>query len=57
MDAPRTFAELSFWLGEGKATRILLEPHLQVRFGLADGRVRFAGCEAPRHDDHFQVEM
>ncbi len=38
-------------------TKILLEPHLKQRFGLTSDRVRFQGCRAARHDDHFHFQI
>lgn len=38
--------------------KIYIEPHLEQRLGLASfGKVRFHGCAAARHDDHFHVEV
>ena len=45
-------------LAERRVRRIFLEPHLKRRLGYAeDGRVRFAGCHAARHDDHVHVDF
>ena len=36
--------------------KIFLEPHLKARWGLsANAKVRFHGCQASRHDDHFHL--
>jgi len=38
--------------------RIFIEPHLKTRLGLSgDPKVRFAGCQAARHDDHIHVDF
>ena len=37
--------------------KILLEPHLKERFEIRNPKVRFQGCEAARHDDHFHVQF
>ena len=37
--------------------RILIEPHLAERLGVAGGKVRFQGCRAARHDDHIHIQL
>ena len=37
--------------------KILLEPHLAERLGVAGGKVRFQGCRAARHDDHIHIQL
>ncbi len=37
--------------------RLLLEPHLQRRWGVEGGLIRFQGCSAARHDDHLHVQI
>jgi hypothetical protein len=38
--------------------RIFIEPHLKARLGFSDDpKVRFAGCQAARHDDHVHVDF
>jgi murein endopeptidase len=37
--------------------KILLEPHLKERLEITNPKVRFQGCEAARHDDHFHVQF
>lgn len=59
MDEARTKAALQWLTAEGKehgVARILLEPHLTSRLGLASDMIRFQGCAAARHDDHIHVE-
>lgn len=53
----RSTAALISALSRQKATRkIFLEPHLKARWGLAsNAKVRFHGCLASRHDDHFHL--
>jgi hypothetical protein len=37
---------------------ILIEPHLERRPGLwGHPKLRFAGCQAARHDDHLHVDF
>jgi hypothetical protein len=60
LDEARTAAALR-WLvaegdGGGRLDRILLEPHLKARLGVASDRIRFQGCGAARHDDHIHIE-
>jgi hypothetical protein len=45
-------------LADRRVRRIFIEPHLKGRLGfVADARVRFAGCQAARHDDHLHVDF
>ena len=37
--------------------KIFIEPHLKQRFGLRNGKIRFHGCHAVRHDDHIHVQI
>jgi hypothetical protein len=37
--------------------KIFLEPHLKSRMKLHSGKIRAAGCNAVRHDDHFHVRL
>lgn len=40
-----------------KVRRILLQPHLERRWGLGQiDKIRQQGCQAARHDDHMHVE-
>ena len=57
LDEERTRAMI-LWLTERpEVTRLLIEPHLAERLGVAGGKVRFQGCRAARHDDHLHVEF
>jgi hypothetical protein len=60
LDETRTGAALRWLVAEGdsggRLGRILLEPHLKQRLGLTSERIRFQGCRAARHDDHFHIE-
>lgn len=60
LDEARTKAALQWLVAEGdsggRLDRILLEPHLKARLGLASDRIRFQGCGAARHDDHIHIE-
>ncbi len=60
IDLERTGALLG-WLqrhaGRYGIEKVLLEPHLRRRMGLAAGVIRFQGCGAARHDDHLHVEL
>ena len=38
-------------------TKVLLEPHLKQRFALRSNKVKFQGCHAARHDDHFHFQI
>lgn len=57
LDEQRTRAMILWLKKRTEVTKILLEPHLADRLGVAGGKVRFQGCFAARHDDHFHVEI
>ncbi len=41
-----------------RVRRVFIEPHLKARLGFAaNAKVRFAGCQAARHDDHAHVDF
>lgn len=43
---------------ESKAIKkVFLEPHLVERLGIEDKRIRFHGCHAVRHDDHYHIQV
>ena len=54
----RTGSLISLLSAAPEVRRIFLEPHLKSRLGFSgDPKVRFAGCEAARHDDHIHVDF
>jgi hypothetical protein len=60
LEPQRTRAALSWLLVEGPGfglEKILLEPHLVRRLGLASPLLRFQGCRAARHDDHMHLQI
>jgi len=58
LDEARTAALVRILSADPKVRRIFLEPHLKRRLGLGmDRKVRFAGCQAARHDDHIHVDF
>ncbi len=57
LDEKKTRAMLRSLLQSKQIQKILLEPHLRMRMGLNDSRVRFQGCRAARHDDHAHVQV
>lgn len=57
-DPARTKALVDALIRDGAVRRIFIEPHLADRMGLANHpKVRFAGCNAARHDDHIHVDL
>ena len=60
LDELRTATMLQ-WLATNAAElsvdKVLLEPHLKTRFGLAQDVVRFQGGRAARHDDHVHIAV
>lgn len=54
IDAARTRTLLQLLVND--AQKILLEPHLQTRLGVASPNLKFQGCRAARHDDHIHAQ-
>jgi hypothetical protein len=57
IDAQRTAWMLNWLKRQPQVSRIFVEPYLAQRLEVADGKVRFQGCHAARHDDHIHVEI
>jgi hypothetical protein len=58
LDEARTRLLIRTLAGDPRVRRIFVEPHLKARLGFAaNGKVRFAGCGAARHDDHIHVDF
>ena len=58
LDAARTAELVRRLSADPEVRRIFIEPHLKARLGFADDpKVRFAGCQAARHDDHIHVDF
>jgi hypothetical protein len=57
LDERRTAALVAAAARQPAIRRILLEPHLRRRLGLRSEKVRFQGCRAARHDDHFHLDL
>lgn len=56
LDNERTAALIRLFCEDKSVKKILLEPHLKARLGLQRfDKIRFQGCRAARHDDHFHV--
>ncbi|WP_335976102.1 hypothetical protein [Gaetbulibacter jejuensis] len=37
--------------------KLFIEPHLKTRLNLNNGKLRFHGCQAVRHDDHIHFQL
>lgn len=58
LDEERTRALLDILAADPRVRRILIEPHLERRLGLwGHPKLRFAGCQAARHDDHLHIDF
>ncbi|MBI1224057.1 MAG: hypothetical protein GC192_02360 [Bacteroidetes bacterium] len=56
LDETRTAELIQLFSNQKSVHKILLEPHLKTRLGLDKiDKIRFQGCKAARHDDHFHV--
>lgn len=56
-DAKRTKAIANLFCENSLIGMAFIEPHLKVRLGLTNPKVRFHGCQAVRHDDHLHVQL
>ena len=58
LDDARTKALVEILVADRRVRRVLIEPHLERRLGLwGHPKLRFAGCQAARHDDHLHVDF
>lgn len=58
LDDERTATLVKILVADPRVRRVFIEPHLKRRFGLSESpKVRFAGCQAARHDDHIHVDF
>ena len=58
VDEARTAAMVGAWARARRVSKVLLEPHVKVRWGLGrEAKVRFHGCHAVQHDDHVHVQV
>lgn len=58
LDEARTKDLVEILAADPRVRRILIEPHLERRFGMwGHPKLRFAGCQAARHDDHIHVDF
>lgn len=58
LDDERSRALTEILSANSAVRRILIEPHLERRWHLeSDPKLRFAGCQAARHDDHLHVDF
>lgn len=44
-------------LEQNSIGKLFIEPHLKTRLNLTNGKVRFHGCQAVRHDDHIRFQL
>lgn len=58
LDEARTADLVRALSADVRVRRIFIEPHLKARLGfVGDRKVRFAGCQAARHDDHLHIDF
>ncbi len=53
----RTAALTRLFLADLRVSKVFLEPPLAAKLGLEDGKLRFQGCRAARHDDHLHIQL
>ncbi|MBT9190554.1 hypothetical protein [Zobellia russellii] len=42
---------------QNQVGKLFIEPHLKQRLNLKNGKVRYHGCQAVRHDDHIHFQL
>jgi hypothetical protein len=57
LNEEKTKALIGLFTKKEETEKIFLEPFLKTRMKISSGKVRFQGCNAARHDDHFHVEV
>lgn len=57
IEPERTRAALIWLTKDPRIGKVFIEPHLKVRLGLSDPKLRFQGCRAARHDDHIHIQL
>lgn len=57
-DAGKTRSLIALFAENQSVEKIFLEPHLTTRLVLGEyKKIRFHGCQAVRHDDHFHIQI
>ncbi len=54
-DGTKTLANLI--ANQNEIGKLFIEPHLKDRLNLTNGKIRFHGCHAVRHDDHLHFQL
>lgn len=57
LERKRTRTALRALASNPRVGKIFIEPHLKSRLQIRDGKIRFQGCRAARHDDHIHVQL
>ena len=57
LDEHRTAILVKLLAQHPQTEKIFIEPHLKLRLGINDDKVRFHGCRAVRHDDHIHHQI
>jgi hypothetical protein len=58
LEEAKTAAMVRLFCEQPKVKKVLIEPYLKTRLGLAGLKnLRHQGCNAVRHDDHIHVEL
>lgn len=58
IDQERTTHFLQLLANDSRTSKLFIEPHLKVRWGLQGrAKIRFHGCQAVRHDDHIHMQI
>jgi hypothetical protein len=57
LESDRTRFALRTLARDPRVSKVFIEPHLKTRLQVSDGKVRFQGCRAARHDDHIHLQL
>ncbi len=56
-DETKTKSTIKEFLSHSQTEKIFIEPYLKERLHLKNGKIRFHGCKAVRHDDHIHLQV
>lgn len=57
LEPERTRTLISAFVQDPRVGKVFVEPPVAALLGLADGKLRFQGCRAARHDDHIHIQL
>lgn len=56
-DEAKTKQFLAIVLANESVGKVFIEPHLAIRLGIKNAKLKFQGCHSVRHDDHIHLQL